>query len=422
MWPNMLIANLLIKFDVIGSGPLKIMIKFDNQIIFDQHVGDQNGIVTVNQNFLNLPKTHELIIDIDGKTHDMTVMDENNNIISDTVFRIQQVSLNHIDIGEMFYLNAQYQHTHNGYSDPVTQPPSDISGFNGQIKWNFFSPVHRWLYQQGVIDTPGWIQRIQDAWPQVSETIQRKILNTTGINIKTLFKIFYFPKYIGQLVEWKQQGGRVDGYDPILADYSGTFAGVGNGAYFYQDIMVANHILTQKPKRHVTIGSNVTGFVGHVATFMPITVCDLRPLGTISYPNIDFVQRDLGDPTLDHSDLVADSVSCLSCLHHIGIGRYGDPINPDGPFLALAHFQQIVAPGGILYIGTGIGPTSRVVFNSTRQFTVQEILKHLPNFDLVRFDYYNPIGNVIRQHVTQDQFAEIPEYSYGIFVLKSKLK
>ena len=418
----MLIANLSVKFNVVGSGKLTIILKFNNRVIFNKQVSDQDSIITVNHRFLNLAKIHNLTIDIDGKTPDMTVIDKNNNIITDTVFRIQNVSLNQIDVGEVFYSNSQYHHNHNGYSDTVTQASSDISGFNGQIKWNFYTPVQKWLYNHEVIDTPGRIQYLRDAWPQLSKNIQRKISNTFGVNITALFKIFYFPKYFVQLFRWKHLGGKVDGYEPILADFSGTEAGVGDGGYFYQDIMVANHILLQQPQRHVTIGSNITGFVGHVATFMPITVCDIRPLSTISYPNINFVQRDLGDPTVDISDLVADSVSCLSCLHHIGIGRYGDTINPDGPFLALENFQKIVAPGGFLYIGTGVGPRSRVIFNQSRSFTVDEIMKHLPNFDLVRFDYYNPTDNTMHENVTEDQFSSIPEYSYGVFVLKSKLK
>jgi hypothetical protein len=422
MWRPTFLAKISIKFGVLGAGSLLIVIKFDDRVIFNQWVDNKKSTIAANCHFLNLFGHHRLTIDISGKTSDMTIVNKNNEIISDTVFRIYNVSINQIELGEIFYLNSQYQHTNNGYTDLVIQSPSDINGFNGQIRFNFNSPVSDWLYQNEAIDTPGWIQKFRDAWPQTKQTLQRKIQNTFGIDIAGVLAIIYFPKYLYQLFRWRRMGGRVDGYEPILSDFYGTEAGNSSGGYFYQDIMVANHILNQKSNRHVTIGSNITGFVGHVATFMPITVCDIRPLGTISHHNIDFVQRDFGDPCADNSDLVSDSVSCLSCLHHVGIGRYGDPINPDAPFLVLDHLSQLVAPGGFLYLGTTVGPESRVIFNQSRVFTVQEILEHLPNFDLARFDYYNPVGNVIHENLSPEELLLIPEHSYGIFVMKSKAK
>jgi hypothetical protein len=418
----MLINNLCLKFDVLGQGPLTIKIKFDDTEIFCKPIGENDQTITVTHKFLNLPKDHTLSIYIDGKTPNMTVIDTvTNRIISDTVFRLQSVELGAASVGEIFYLNAQYHHTQNGSKEMVTQLPSDISGFNGHIEWKFYGPANKWLYNNGLIDRPGIIQRIKNSSPQFFKNFKRKIKNIFGIDVFSLIKIFYFPKYIHHLYRWKKLGGQVDGYEPILNDFYGTEAGRVTGAYFYQDIVVASEILKQQPTQHVTIGSNFTGFVGHVATFMPVTFCDIRPITAIPHPNISFVQCDLGSQDFFNSDLVADSVSCLSCLHHVGSGRYGGQVNPNGPFEALANLQKIVRPGGFLYIGTNIGTRSRVVFNQSRSFTVDEILKHLPNFDLVRFDYYNSNGNVMKQYVSVDEFDLIPDYSYGIFVLKSKL-
>lgn len=416
-----LVSDFAITFNVIGSGPLWIKIKFDGRELFSKFISDQDSVITVRHRFLNWPRAHRLVVEIAGKTPDMTVMDEDFNILSDTLFKIHSVTLNGVDTGEVFFQTSQYTHTHNGSSEPVTQTPSDVSGFNGHISWNFTTPVHRWMYRQGITDTPDLLQRWCAAWPQAKKILELKIANTFGINIFRLAKLVYFPKYLRDLRHWRRQGGRVDGYHPILAEFSGTEAGQATGAYFYQDIMVAQHILGQHPQRHLTIGSNLTGFVGHVATFMPVTVGDVRPLTTISHPNISFVHCDLGRPDLEIGQLMSDSVSCLSCLHHVGNGRYGDAVNPNGPFVALANLRRMVSPGGFLYIGTSVGPESRVLFNHSRTFTVKEILDHLPDFELVRFDCYNGVGDVICENLTEDELGAIPEHSYGIFVLRSRL-
>jgi hypothetical protein len=417
----MLVTCIDLEFSVTGEHPLHISVEFDNKIIFSNYVNNADSIIKISRRFLNLSKDRTLTIYIDGKTNDMTIVDNNDNIIEDTCFNLHSISLNKVPLGEVFFQNAVYQHTHNSATGLVTSQPSDISGFNGCITWNFYSPAIKWLYDHELIDRPSILQQTKDRWPQIKKNIRRRILHVVGIDILVLFKIFYLPKYFFQLYKWKKLGGSVDGYEPILSDYSGTEAGQFNEGYYYQDIMVASHIHATRPQRHVTIGSNITGFVGHIATFMPIDVVDIRPLTAIAYPNIQFIQRDLGSPNFYNPDLMSDSVSCLSCIHHVGIGRYGDAVNPDGPFNALDNLQKIVKPGGMLYIGTSVGPKSRVIFNTYRVFTVNEILDHLPNFELIRFDYYVVVGNVIQQHVSTNDLANIPKHSYGIFVLQSKL-
>lgn len=414
-----MITNLVVKFSVMGPGALGIVLRIDDRVMFDQLVNADHDVITVTHRFLDWPGKHRLSINIQGKTHDMTVMGEDDNIVTDTVLKIHDVCLAGINLGEVFYQTATYQHMHNGESDLVLQVPSDINGFNGTIAWHFSAPVRKWLYDHECIDAPGLIQRVRSGWPQQKKNIIARVKNTFGIDIRALAMIFYFPKYIMQMMAWRRSGGRIDEYEPILSDYFGTEAGLASGGYFYQDIMVANHVLQQQPQRHITVGANITGFVGHVATFMPITVCDVRPLTEIAHPNIEFVQQDFGARDFDPTGLTADSVSCLSCLHHVGLGRYGDPINPRGPFAALDNLAQMVSPGGYLYLGTVVGSTSHVIFNLGRVFTIDEILEHLSNFDLVRFDYYQPVGNVISQNLSREQLWLIPDRSYGIFVLKS---
>ena len=60
-----------------------------------------------------------------------------------------------------------------------------------------------------------------------------------------------------------------------------------------------------------------------------------------------------------------DSVLCVSSVEHSGLGRYGDPLDPDADLKAMAELRAMLEPGGILYLTTPVGP-DQVLFNLHR--------------------------------------------------------
>jgi hypothetical protein len=60
-----------------------------------------------------------------------------------------------------------------------------------------------------------------------------------------------------------------------------------------------------------------------------------------------------------------DRVLCVSSIEHSGLGRYGDPLDPDGDLKAVADLREMLNPGGILYLTVPVGP-DRVIFNLHR--------------------------------------------------------
>ena len=135
-------------------------------------------------------------------------------------------------------------------------------------------------------------------------------------------------------------------------------------------------------RRHVDIGSRIDGFVAHVLTFMPITVVDIRGLAS-DIEGLTFVQGDVC-----RLNFASDSIPSLSSLHameHVGLGRYGDPVDPDGWLIAMRELARVVARGGRLYLGVPIG-RERLAFNSERVFDPRTIVAALPALRLVSFD------------------------------------
>jgi len=146
--------------------------------------------------------------------------------------------------------------------------------------------------------------------------------------------------------------------------------------YFWQDLLVARAIHSAKPVKHVDIGSRVDGFVAHVASFRAIEVFDVRPINA-TVPGVVFRQADLMNPTsLPTTDGggYCDSLSCLHAIEHFGLGRYGDPVNPQGYQRGIANMAQLLQPGGTFYLSTPIGQ-ERVEFNANWVFDPRSIVR-----------------------------------------------
>lgn len=151
--------------------------------------------------------------------------------------------------------------------------------------------------------------------------------------------------------------------------------GTTKSEYFWQDLRVARWIFDANPNRHVDIGSRVDGFVAHVASFREIEVFDVRPITTV-IPGIVFKQADLmrRESLPGAGKGYCDSLSCLHAIEHFGLGRYGDPINPEGYQRGIENMVTLLAPGGIFYLATPIGQ-QRVEFNANWIFDPRNIIQ-----------------------------------------------
>ena len=62
-----------------------------------------------------------------------------------------------------------------------------------------------------------------------------------------------------------------------------------------------------------------------------------------------------------------DTVIAISSLDHDGLGRYGDPLNPDGDLESMSRIARMVKPGGHMFITVPVG-SDMVVFNLLRRY------------------------------------------------------
>ena len=186
--------------------------------------------------------------------------------------------------------------------------------------------------------------------------------------------------YARLLADWRKYcaaGGRarlIEFY-PCLADRTKTTP--IDPQYFYQAVWAFKKISSQLAGVHVDVGSEV-GFVGMLSTIINVEFVDIRPL-PVHLDNL--VCRKGSIVELPYPDASVESASSMHVIEHIGLGRYGDPIDPDGSRKACRELARILAAKGSLYVSIPIG-SPRVKFNGLRVFSVDEILGYFQGLTL----------------------------------------
>ncbi|MBP7239227.1 MAG: DUF268 domain-containing protein [Saprospiraceae bacterium] len=195
--------------------------------------------------------------------------------------------------------------------------------------------------------------------------------------------------------------------------------GILSGHYFHQDLYMARKIYQARPKYHLDIGSRTDGFVAHLAVFMEVEVMDIRPLSDLVL-NIKYLQADLSDKSFPIRDYTS-SVSCLHALEHFGLGRYGDPIDPEGYLTGWNNIYACLKPQGIFYFSTPIGP-QRIEFNAHRVFSLRYLLDLMEGkYEIISFSYVDDVGN-LHENVPLSTEAILNnlgcQYGCGLFELR----
>ena len=108
----------------------------------------------------------------------------------------------------------------------------------------------------------------------------------------------------------------------------------------------------------------------------------------------------------------------MHTLEHIGLGRYGDPIDPWGWVKGMEELQRVLAPGGRLYFSVPIGK-ERVEFNAHRIFDPLTIIKNFPGLELTDFAAVNAKGDLDESANWQD-YRNV-DYSCGLFIFEKRL-
>ncbi len=187
--------------------------------------------------------------------------------------------------------------------------------------------------------------------------------------------------------------------------------------YVYHTAWAARKVKQIAPEKHVDIASSLY-FPGIVSAFIPVEFFDYRP-----------APLNLSNLSTKHADLTAlhfssDTISSLSCLHtieHVGLGRYGDPIDPQGDIKACLELSRVLAPGGSLLFVTPVGREAVIQFNAHRIYTYELVISMFPNLMLEEFSFV-PERGTDGIHENADPRELVNEtYACGCFWFKKPI-
>lgn len=147
--------------------------------------------------------------------------------------------------------------------------------------------------------------------------------------------------------------------------------------YVYHTAWAARVVAQLRPAKHVDI-SSYTYFATLVSAFVPVDFYDYRP-AAIELSDLTCAAADLCN--LPFEDASVESISCMHTIEHIGLGRYGDPLDATGDLQALKELQRVVAAGGSLLVVVPVGKP-RIQFNAHRIYDPTMIEQQLPELSL----------------------------------------
>jgi hypothetical protein len=132
----------------------------------------------------------------------------------------------------------------------------------------------------------------------------------------------------------------------------------------YKSDVLLNRLLKRHPiaeKTVLIIGSEVPFYEALAAQLGGI-------VSTVEYRKITHEIPGLRTYTVDElagTDLQFDCGISISSIEHSGLGRYGDPIDPDGDLKAIQLYKRHIKKGGHLFLEVPLGPDT-VVWNAHR--------------------------------------------------------
>lgn len=188
--------------------------------------------------------------------------------------------------------------------------------------------------------------------------------------------------------------------------------------YEYHPAWAARILAQIKPEKHIDISSKLS-FSTMVSAFIPVEFYDFRPAG-IKLDNLICLHADL--TSLHFKDESIQSLSCMHTVEHVGLGRYGDKIDPGGDLKAISELKRVLAKGGDLLFVVPVGKVAKIQFNAHRIYTFDLILNYFSDFELKKFSFIKSKmseSEYIQNATREDSFED--EYGCGCFWLKKKI-
>ncbi len=222
-----------------------------------------------------------------------------------------------------------------------------------------------------------------------------------------------YPGFLREFVRYRRLASgevvKLEDLYPCFGDR--TPATSFDAHYLYQAVWAASRIVAAAPSHHLDIGSDIR-FVSPLTAHCAVTFVDIRPL-EIDLPRFTSVPGSITQLPIESRSQI--SVSCLHVAEHIGLGRYGDDIDPKGTVKACLELQRVLAPEGLLYFSAPAG-RERTCFNAHRVLAASSVPSLFPELQLVEFSLVDDAGSY--RVSAELSYANGLEFGCGLFVFE----
>lgn len=235
--------------------------------------------------------------------------------------------------------------------------------------------------------------------------------------IRPLMKAYFYTLFVKDYFKFKKLSGN---RFPVLWKnrypqlFDKTKSTNFDTHYIYHPAWAVRIIKKINPKLHIDISSTLS-FSSILSAFIPVKFYDYRPanlkLSGLSSGEADLLKL----PFIDKS---VDSISCMHTMEHVGLGRYGDPIDPNADLKAISELKRVLSPGGSLLFVTPIG-RPKLMFNAHRIYSFEQIMSYFSDLKLEEFSLI-PDDSIKTGMITNatKELADKQKYSCGCFWFK----
>jgi len=234
------------------------------------------------------------------------------------------------------------------------------------------------------------------------------------INFKSAIQTFIFAKfslcalikYFSTLVEFyskfKKSNYRFNLF-PIFNNFNPRHE--FDSHYTYHPAWAIRKVRQINPSLHIDLASKLD-FSLAVSSFTKVEYHDYRHV-KINLSDFQSFYTDITNLPFGNDSIF--SLSCMHVLEHVGLGRYGDPINIDGDLIAAREIERVVMPGGHFLFVVPLSFHPRIEFNAHRVYDCNTVMDMFSEFSLLEFSYIDDDGsyfeNCTFEHVNNQMYG-----------------
>jgi hypothetical protein len=179
--------------------------------------------------------------------------------------------------------------------------------------------------------------------------------------------------------------------------------------YIYHPAWAARVLKRISPVMHVDFSSTLH-FSTIISAFIKTEFYDFRP-ASITLDGLKCEKANLINLEFDSNSI--ESLSCLHTIEHIGLGRYGDELDPNGDIKAINELQRVASDHILIVVPIG---EPKIIFNAHRIYDPRQIVKMFNQCRLVDFAFVDDYG--VFKHTDLIEDAICQKYACGCFYFR----